>query len=298
MTLDDDHKALAAEYVLGTLDAAEMARAEELVRSDAEFAALVGDWERRLGELHAMVDPVEPPADLFDQIRVQLPAAAQTPPPAAAESSTLRMTEIEVVADVRPSDGGLPPPQPVDLRAPSQVVVLVNRVRRWREATIALGTLAAALVAVIVTAAIRPDVMPARMRPKPQVVEVVKTVTVEKPAPSRFVAVLQQDGTSPAFILTVDIASKTITARRVAAETQAGKSYELWLVSDKFPAPRSLGLVGADEFTTGARLASYDPDVIGSATYAVSQEPEGGSPTGAPTGPVLWTGKLVEATPP
>jgi anti-sigma-K factor RskA len=29
----------------------------------------------------------------------------------------------------------------------------------------------------------------------------------------------------------------------------------------------------------------------------VSLEPEGGSPTGLPTGPVLFTGKLVQATP-
>ena len=33
------------------------------------------------------------------------------------------------------------------------------------------------------------------------------------------------------------------------------------------------------------------------ATYAVSLEPEGGSPTGLPTGPVLFTGKLIQATP-
>lgn len=296
MTLDDDHKALAAEYVLGTLDAAERTRAEELAQSDAEFAALVGEWERRLGELHAMVDAIEPPAELFARIKARLPAAEEP----AAPSAQARAPDIEVVPEERPVDGELPPPQRVDLRAPSQVAALANRVRRWRAATTGFGALAAALAAVIVGAALRPDALPARFRPKPQLVEVVKTVTVEKPAPapSRFVAVLQQGGASPAFILTVDVASKTITARRVAADPQAGKSYELWLVSDQFPTPRSLGVVGADEFTTGAKLANYEPDTISGATYAVSLEPEGGSPTGAPTGPVLWTGKLVEATPP
>ena len=39
--------------------------------------------------------------------------------------------------------------------------------------------------------------------------------------------------------------------RRVAAEEQPGKSYELWLVSKQFAQPRSLGLVGAREFTDG-----------------------------------------------
>jgi len=31
----------------------------------------------------------------------------------------------------------------------------------------------------------------------------------------------------------------------------------------------------------------------GTAAFAVSLEPAGGSPTGAPTGPVLYVGKLV-----
>ena len=37
------------------------------------------------------------------------------------------------------------------------------------------------------------------------------------------------------------------------------------------------------------------PKIISEATYAVSIEPRGGSPTGAPTGPVVFTGKLIEA---
>ena len=45
-------------------------------------------------------------------------------------------------------------------------------------------------------------------------------------------------------------------------------------------------------------LANYDAVTINRATYAVSLEPEGGSPTGSPTGPVLYTGKLLQATPP
>ncbi len=85
--------------------------------------------------------------------------------------------------------------------------------------------------------------------------------------------------------------------RRVSAEREAGKSYELWLVSDRFSGPRSLGVIGDTDFTRAA-LAAYDQDTISSATYAVSVEPQGGSTTGAPTGPVVYAGKLVEAIPP
>jgi anti-sigma-K factor RskA len=37
---------------------------------------------------------------------------------------------------------------------------------------------------------------------------------------------------------------------------------------------------------------------VNKATYAVTVEPEGGSPTGAPTGSIVFSGKLIEAVPP
>jgi anti-sigma-K factor RskA len=122
------------------------------------------------------------------------------------------------------------------------------------------------------------------------------TGPADKPA-GRFVAVLQQSASAPAFLLTVDVDAKSFTVRRVGASPEAGKSYELWLVSDRFPQPRSLGLIGADAFTPRPVLAGLDPGSVNRATDAVSLEPEGGSPTGAPTGPVLFTGSLIEATP-
>jgi anti-sigma-K factor RskA len=57
-------------------------------------------------------------------------------------------------------------------------------------------------------------------------------------------------------------------------------------------------VIGAEPFTVRQVSAEYDPVTINRATYAVSLEPQGGSPTGAPTGPVLYSGKLVQATPP
>jgi anti-sigma-K factor RskA len=83
----------------------------------------------------------------------------------------------------------------------------------------------------------------------------------------------------------------------MAATPEPGRSYELWLVSDRFPQPRSLGLVGEQEYTVRPTLASFDPDTIRRATYAVSLEPQGGSPTGVPTGPVLFGGELIEVSP-
>ena len=48
----------AAEFVLGTLDADERRAANQLLASDEGFTDRVRLWERRLGELHLMVEPV------------------------------------------------------------------------------------------------------------------------------------------------------------------------------------------------------------------------------------------------
>ncbi len=66
---EDD--ALAAEYVLGTLDLAERSTAGARLKSDAGFAALVADWQNRLSGLND--DYAEVPApNLLPQIEARL----------------------------------------------------------------------------------------------------------------------------------------------------------------------------------------------------------------------------------
>jgi anti-sigma-K factor RskA len=258
--MNDDLQALASEYALGTLDGRERRRAEALLQRDTEFAAMVRDWEQRLGGLTEAIAPVDPPPQLLGQIKQRLGGRGSGTPVIALDA-------------------------------------MRTKLNRWQGFGTAMAALAAVLAAVLVTSLIRPDVLPPILRPKPRVVEITRIL--EKPAdnPSQLVAVLQKDAASPAFILTVDVARRTMTVRRVAAEEQPGKSYELWLVSKQFAQPRSLGVVGAREFTTGTALAAFPPDTISDATFAISLEPEGGSPTGEPTGPVLWGGKLIDVVP-
>ena len=68
-----DPDALAAEYVLGTLDPDEHVQARELIAADAAFAAKVEAWERRLGELYLMVEPAEPDGGIRERIKAKLP---------------------------------------------------------------------------------------------------------------------------------------------------------------------------------------------------------------------------------
>jgi hypothetical protein len=93
---DDDLSPLAAEYVLGTLDSDERTRANVLLDVDHQFRGMVRIWERRLGELHLMVEPVEPDAKIYERIKGKLknvaPPAVVAPPPA------------ETKADAKPGD--------------------------------------------------------------------------------------------------------------------------------------------------------------------------------------------------
>ena len=69
------------------------------------------------------------------------------------------------------------------------------------------------------------------------------------------------------------------------------KSMELWVIP-KDGAPRSLGLIND---TGDTKLAKPDMDIrlTDGAVFALSKEPKGGSPTGAPTGMVLCKGVIA-----
>jgi len=190
-------------------------------------------------------------------------------------------------------------PEPV-AEAPSNVVPLAGRKSGSQTFGWFMTAVAASLAAVVALQAYRPELLPEKLRIKPQ----IQVVEVKVPAPAtasaqpaQFVAVLQQNASAPAFILTVDTATKNFTVRKVGAAVEPGKSYELWLVSEKLPRPRSLGVIGGSDFTIRPGLAAYDSETINKATYAVTVEPEGGSPTGVATGPIVYTGKLIESVP-
>jgi anti-sigma-K factor RskA len=176
------------------------------------------------------------------------------------------------------------------LERSANVVQLARGVSRWRRMTVVMGAIAALLALYIGLAQFAPGLVP--LGPRSQVV-------AQAPAQlgARLVAVLQQEPTAPAFLLTVDPQSRTLVVRRVSATPEAGRSYELWLISSQFPTPKSLGVVGNDEFTQRQIPGNFDVATLRAASYAVSLEPSGGSPSGVPTGPVLFTGKIVESVP-
>lgn len=73
-------------------------------------------------------------------------------------------------------------------------------------------------------------------------------------------------------------------ARVSGGDAGPGQDYEVWVIAPD-SAPVSLGLLRGTQ-------ALLSADVAEGWTLAISLEPEGGSPTGAPTGPVLAAAAL------
>ena len=88
-----------------------------------------------------------------------------------------------------------------------------------------------------------------------------------------------------------DAAKGQLRVNRTEGAAAAGRSFELWLIAGK-DAPVSLGVLPATAATQipvpEALRAKFTGGVL-----AISDEPAGGSPTGAPTGAVLATGQLA-----
>ena len=283
MAYSEDHIALAAEYALGTLDTEERAQVEAMMSIDRDFTTMVGAWEQKLGALNQMVGAVEPRPFIWETIKAAIGhSGAQEPlvlpeaPPPVAE-----IVRPAVVADN------------------SNVIRFSRQARLWRGVATAVTSIAAALVALVAVGLYQPDLLPDGLRPKPQTqVAEVKAPAAPAARSAQYVAVLQKEGGAPAFILTVDGATKNFTIRKVDAAPEPGKSYELWLISDKLPKPRSLGVIGGSDFNISPVLASYDSGIVNAATYAVTVEQAGGSPDGAPHSTPVFTGKLIETVPP
>jgi anti-sigma-K factor RskA len=93
--------------------------------------------------------------------------------------------------------------------------------------------------------------------------------------PASFVASISGDGRA------------VVTKPLLNVSLQTDRALELWAVPGT-GAPKSLGLISAN----GASVVQKNKVPLGTAALAVSLEPPGGSTTGAPSGPVLFVGKL------
>jgi anti-sigma-K factor RskA len=217
--------AVAAEYVLGTLQGAARRRFERSLKDDPRLRQLVAQWQERLAPLDEMIEPVKPPARVWHRIEAHVSAGSRR------------------------------------RRWWSDVPF-------WRGASI-VSAACALLLAVYIALVI------------PHEREMM-------------VVVMSGDQGPPAMTVSWPMQSRGAPKLRIRVmghpDMPPGTSWELWMLPGTDQKPVSLGLIGTapmQELPIPAQLA---PMINRAAGLAMSQEPAGGSPTGLPTGPVLYKG--------
>lgn len=119
-------------------------------------------------------------------------------------------------------------------------------------------------------------------------------VGLQRPASeAAYIAVLNDAGQKPSIVVSYDAASQQLRLSRMTVTAlPSQKDLELWLINGS-SAPVSLGVVANSRTVTVALRPEQFALLQKAGALAISLEPDGGSPTGAPTGPVLWSGAIA-----
>ncbi len=225
---------LAADYVLGTLDASRRAEVQQRLPHDAALREAVQFWEQRLQPLTDLVDPIPPSPALWSRIE------ASVAPQRAA-----------VPAD-RPAQGW---------RA------LWNNLALWRGVA-AAGVAAAAFLAAV-------------------------PMNTGAPRSQYLVVLVAPNNTAPGWVVQTSTGQRTLKLQPLAStDVPEQRSLQFWTKADGWTAPLSLGLVqpGKPLEVPLDQLPPLQPNQL----FEITLEPYNGSPTGKPTGPILYIGRSVK----
>jgi anti-sigma-K factor RskA len=224
---------LAAEYSLGTLQGPARRRFERSLKDDPALRALVREWQSKLAPLDGLIEPVQPPARVWQGI--------------AARIQTSRR---------RSASGGW-----------------WGSLRFWRGATLTSGGLVLVFAAALLA-------------------------TPSSKQREMMIVVMSDANLAPHMTISWPMreARKPKLRVRVVSHEQMDQntSWELWMLPGHEQKPVSLGLINTDETQELALPERLTPMINDAWGLAMSVEPKGGSPTGAPTGPVLYKGQRTE----
>jgi anti-sigma-K factor RskA len=163
------------------------------------------------------------------------------------------------------------------VRADSNILVMRRKLNAWRGVAAAMTALAACLALVLL-------IRLPPVAPTPQLAPAAPMVAMLGDQRKQMQVVASWDPRARQLILAV--------AGDMPADPR--HSHELWVIPQGGK-PRSLGTMGTGK-QMHMRLADALAELLQQgATIAISVEPPGGSPTGAPTGPVVASGSLEQA---
>lgn len=281
---DREHR--AAEYVLGVLPVGEARLVEREMLHDPQLAQAVSRWEQRLAPLASTIQPVTPPAEVWARIESDLgfehadvtAASAEAAPMATEEAAPADIEEppAVIVEPPRPKPvEGLPPwiAQRPERPAGHSPVVTIPPRGLWHNTGFWRGTAMGglALAAVLAFFAIVRAPAPAGFHGA--------IVALERPG-SMWMAETMPDGRIKLTAMT-------------AIDRPPNRDLELWALPKGAAKPIPMGVIPASGVMM---VAGHDMPMDG-LQLLVSLEPMGGSPTGAPTGPVMYGGTLHPANP-
>lgn len=251
---DEEIDNIAGEYVLGTLSYEERRDFELKLQGDPSLQAVVRAWEEKLAPL----SDDELQDMLSDQTRFEATSAKLW------QKIDERLEKQIAGDDLLFNDNN-------NLFGLIAVAQMRQSRNRWRSAAIGAFALAAGFIGLQALGVTLP------FMPNPAVEQ-------------RYVAILNPDGSSPGFLIRVDTGQKRLDIQRIADHAPSGKDYELWLIEPEKP-PLSLNVVGREKAEQVNYLASSGQKAL---TFAITLEPQGGSPSGVATGPIVYSGSLLD----
>ena len=250
---------LAAEYALGVLRAGSRRRFEQIARSDAAIRVSIESWRARLQSM----------AEL---------GAATTPPPEVwlAIEQRLDLGDARRGAQVATD-------RPAARRAPP-VSRWFDNLSFWRG-----WSIAATAIAVLALAIAIGHFAPFASAPQQQVAQQGAQQEPQLDSQVDYVATLADKDAHALVLVTWNKQTSEMTVRRLSgASDPSDKSVQLWGLP-KQGHPVSLGVLPRGA-TARMKVASVNDFPV----LAASIEPIGGSPNpNAPSGPVIYTGKVI-----
>ncbi|ODN71783.1 anti-sigma factor [Methylobrevis pamukkalensis] len=116
----------------------------------------------------------------------------------------------------------------------------------------------------------------------------------QPPGEVRLVAVLVADGdTTPGAVVEIDASGRGRLLPLAEIPVPEGRALEIWTLPDPQTGPVSVGLIDRAR-QVGLDIGTLPPAVEGQ-LFEITIEPATGSPTGRPTGPIVYKGLTTEA---